>query len=156
VYCENGAFAFAGRVLHDHEPIALGNETVKSVITEIVQHRRGKNRHPARRTENLFDYAWNYGFGQRTGIPLPGEARGFLYPVKDWSKVSIAQIPMGHGVAVTRLQMLYAMAAIANDGVLMRPMIVEPTAGTRWLGGAALRAGKCPPSHRRQSRRRHD
>ena len=68
----------------------------------------------------LYDYSWNYGFGQRTGIPLPGEARGFLYPVKDWSKVSIAQIPMGHGVAVTRLQMLYAMAAIANDGWLMR------------------------------------
>jgi len=45
--------------------------------------------------------------------------------VKDWSKVSIAQIPMGHGVAVTRLQMLYAMAAIANDGWLMRPMIVK-------------------------------
>ena len=75
--------------------------------------------------ENLYDYAWNYGFGQRTGIPLPGEARGFLYPVKNWSKVSIAQIPMGHGVAVTRLQMLYAMAAIANGGWLMQPMIVS-------------------------------
>ena len=75
--------------------------------------------------DNLYDYALDYGFGQRTGIPLPGEARGFLYPVKDWSKVSIAQIPMGHGVAVTRLQMLYAMAAIANDGWLMRPMIVS-------------------------------
>jgi len=48
-----------------------------------------------------------------------------LYPVKNWSKVSIAQIPMGHGVNVTRLQMLFAMAAIANHGVLMRPMIVK-------------------------------
>ena len=75
--------------------------------------------------DNLYNYAWNYGFGRRSGIPLPGEARGFLYPAKDWSKVSIAQIPMGHGVAVTRLQMLYAMAAIANDGWLMQPMIVS-------------------------------
>ena len=48
-----------------------------------------------------------------------------LYPVKNWSKVSIAQIPMGHGVAVTRLQMLDAMAAIANGGWLMQPMIVS-------------------------------
>ena len=56
---------------------------------------------------------------------MPGEARGILYPVRKWSGVSIAQIPMGHGVAVTRLQMLMAMAAIANDGVLMRPMIVK-------------------------------
>ncbi len=122
VFCENGHFAFAGRVLHDHE--SLGNETVKSVITKSsnigaakIGIRLGE--------QNLYDYAWNYGFGQRTGIPLPGEARGFLYPVKNWSKVSIAQIPMGHGVAVTRLQMLYAMAAIANHGVLMRPMIVK-------------------------------
>ena len=45
--------------------------------------------------------------------------------MKDWSKVSIAQIPMGQGVAVTRLQMLDAMAAIANGGWLMQPMIVS-------------------------------
>jgi cell division protein FtsI/penicillin-binding protein 2 len=45
--------------------------------------------------------------------------------VKKWSKVSIAQIPMGQGVAVTRLQMMMAMCAIANDGWLMRPMLVD-------------------------------
>jgi len=122
VYCENGAFAFAGRVLHDHE--RLGNETVKSVITKSSNIGAAKIGIQLG-ADNLYSYAWNYGFGQRTGIPLPGEARGFLYPVKNWSKVSIAQIPMGHGVAVTRLQMLYAMAAIANRGVLMRPMIVK-------------------------------
>ena len=122
VFCENGHFAFAGRVLHDHE--SLGNETVKSVITKSSNIGAAKIGIKLGE-ENLYDYAWNYGFGQRTGIPLPGEARGFLYPVKDWSKVSIAQIPMGHGVAVTRLQMLYAMAAIANGGWLMRPMIVK-------------------------------
>ena len=122
VFCENGHFAFAGRVLHDHE--SLGNETVKSVITKSSNIGAAKIGIKLGE-QNLYDYAWNYGFGQRTGIPLPGEARGFLYPVKDWSKVSIAQIPMGHGVAVTRLQMIYAMAAIANDGWLMRPMIVS-------------------------------
>ena len=122
VFCENGAFAFASRVLHDHE--RLGNETVKSVITKSSNIGAAKIGIQLG-ADNLYSYAWNYGFGQRTGIPLPGEARGFLYPVKDWSKVSIAQIPMGHGVAVTRLQMLYAMAAIANHGVLMRPMIVK-------------------------------
>ncbi len=122
VFCENGHFAFAGRVLHDHE--SLGNETVKSVITKSSNIGAAKIGIKLR-ADNLYDYAWNYGFGQRTGIPLPGEARGFLYPVKNWSKVSIAQIPMGHGVAVTRLQMLFAMAAIANHGWLMRPMIVS-------------------------------
>src|ERR1700753_1407563 len=67
----------------------------------------------------------SYGIGQRTGIPLPGETRGVMYPVNKWYKVSLAQIPMGHGVLVTRLQMLDAMAAIANGGWLMRPMIVS-------------------------------
>ncbi|HSY09862.1 MAG TPA: penicillin-binding transpeptidase domain-containing protein, partial [Candidatus Dormibacteraeota bacterium] len=66
-----------------------------------------------------------FGFGERTGIPLPGEVSGILHPVKDWSKDSIAQIPMGHGVAVTRLQMVMAMCAVANDGWLMRPMLVK-------------------------------
>ncbi|MGH8023847.1 MAG: peptidoglycan D,D-transpeptidase FtsI family protein, partial [Limisphaerales bacterium] len=75
--------------------------------------------------ERLYDYAANYGFGERTGIPLPGEVAGILHPVKDWSKVSIVQIPMGHGVAVTRLQMVMAMAAIANHGCLMQPMLVK-------------------------------
>ncbi len=121
-FCENGHFAFAGKILHDHE--AYPNLTVKSIITKSSNIGAAKIGIKLG-AQSLYDYAWNYGFGQRTGIPLPGEARGILYPVKDWSKVSIAQIPMGHGVAVTRLQMLYAMAAIANHGWLMRPMIVS-------------------------------
>ncbi len=120
--CEHGHFAFAGKVLHDHE--AYGILSAESIITKSSNIGAAKIGIKLG-ADNLYDYAWDYGFGQRTGIPLPGEARGFLYPVKDWSKVSIAQIPMGHGVAVTRLQMLYAMAAIANDGWLMRPMIVK-------------------------------
>ena len=56
----------------------------------------------------------NFGFGSRTGIPLPGEVAGIVHPVNKWSKVTIAQIPMGHGIAVTRLQMTMAMATIAK------------------------------------------
>jgi cell division protein FtsI/penicillin-binding protein 2 len=120
--CEHGHFAFAGRVLHDHE--GFGLLTTKGIITKSSNIGAAKIGIKLG-AQGLYDYAWNYGFGQRTGILLPGEARGLLYPVKQWSKVSIAQIPMGHGVAVTRLQMIYAMAAIANHGWLMRPMIVS-------------------------------
>src|SRR5207248_11196180 len=73
----------------------------------------------------LYDYMRDFGFGTRAAIPLPGEVPGILHPVKKWSKVSIAQIPMGQGVAVTRLQMMMAMCAIANNGWLMRPMLVD-------------------------------
>ena len=121
-FCENGHFSFAGRPLRDHLP--FGDLTTEQIIT------KSSNIGAAKigillGEQNLYDYARNYGFGQRTGIPLPGEARGFLYPVKEWTKVSIAQIPMGQGVAVTRLQMMMAMGAIANHGWLMRPMLVS-------------------------------
>jgi cell division protein FtsI/penicillin-binding protein 2 len=50
---------------------------------------------------------------------------GIVHPLTNWSKVSIAQIPMGQGIAVSSLQMTMAMCAIANKGMLMRPMLVD-------------------------------
>jgi cell division protein FtsI/penicillin-binding protein 2 len=52
-------------------------------------------------------------------------AKNFVRPADKWGKYSIVQIPMGQGVAVTRLQMAMVLGAIANDGVLMRPMLVK-------------------------------
>ncbi len=120
--CENGAFRFAGRVLHDHE--RYGNLSVERIIT------KSSNIGSAKigillGEERLYEYMCDFGFGMPTGIQLPAESRGILHPVKKWSKVTIAQIPMGHGIAVTRLQMALAMAAIANEGWLMRPMLVN-------------------------------
>ena len=120
--CEHGHFAYAGKILHDHD--SHGMLSTEEIITHSSNIGAAKIGIKLGE-EKLFQYAWDYGFGQRTGILLPGEARGLLHPVKNWSKVSIAQIPMGHGVAVTRLQMLEAMSAIANDGWLMRPMLVK-------------------------------
>ncbi|HEX9046535.1 MAG TPA: penicillin-binding protein 2 [Verrucomicrobiae bacterium] len=122
-FCEQGHFAYAGKVLHDHE--RLGDETVRNIIMKSSNIGAAKIAIERLGDHALYNYAWNYGFGQRTGINLPGEAKGLLYPVSKWSKVSLAQIPMGHGVAVTRLQMLDAMAAIANGGWLMQPMIIS-------------------------------
>ena len=120
--CEHGHFAYAGRVLHDHEP--LGTLSVERIITKSsnigaakIGIRMGEQR--------LYDYIMCFGFGERTGLPLPGEVRGIVHPVEDWSKVSIAQIPMGQGIAVTRLQMIMAMCAVANHGQLMHPMLVR-------------------------------
>lgn len=120
--CEHGHFAFAGKVLHDHE--AYGVLTTENIITKSSNI--GAAKIGIRLGEkSLYDYAYDFGFGQYSGITLPGEVKGILHPVDKWSKVSIAQIPMGHGVAVTRLQMLMAMGALANNGWLMRPMIVN-------------------------------
>ncbi|HEX3718248.1 MAG TPA: penicillin-binding protein 2 [Verrucomicrobiae bacterium] len=120
--CEHGHFFYAGRTLHDHE--AYGVLTVENIITKSSNIGAAKIGIRLGQDE-LYEYIHNFGFGERTGIPLPDEAAGLVHPVKDWSKVSIAQIPMGQGIAVTPLQMVMAMSAIANDGVLMRPMLVN-------------------------------
>jgi cell division protein FtsI/penicillin-binding protein 2 len=73
----------------------------------------------------LYQYMRDFGFGTRTGIPLGGEVDGIVHPLNKWEKLSISRIPMGHGVSATPLQMVMAMCAIANDGWLMRPMLVD-------------------------------
>lgn len=120
--CEHGHFYYAGRPLHDHQ--SYGVLSVENIITKSsnigaakIGIKMGENR--------LYEYIRDFGFGARTGIPLQGEVSGIFHPLKSWSKVSIAQIPMGQGIAVTRLQMAMAMCAIANNGWLMRPMLVD-------------------------------
>jgi cell division protein FtsI/penicillin-binding protein 2 len=120
--CEHGHFHFAGRPLHDHE--SYGVLSVENIITHSSNIGAAKIGIKLGE-ERLYDYIHNYGFGTRTGVPLQGEVGGIVHPVKKWSKVSIAQIPMGQGIAVNGLQMMMAMCAIANKGVLMRPMIVD-------------------------------
>ena len=73
----------------------------------------------------LYNYIKLYGFGERTGIDLPGEINGRVAPTRQWTKISITRIPMGQGVCVTPLQMVMAMGAIANGGKLMLPQIVH-------------------------------
>jgi cell division protein FtsI/penicillin-binding protein 2 len=120
--CEHGHFFFAGKNLHDHEQ--YGIMSVERIITKssnIGAAKIGMKLGEAR----LYDYIRDFGFGSVTGLPLPAESSGIVHALKNWKKVSIAQIPMGQGIAVTRMQMLMAMCAIANEGCLMRPMLVD-------------------------------
>ncbi len=126
VFCENGVFQYGGITLHDAEHNHLGNIPVWEVLeksSNIGASKIGMKLQAPR----LYDYMTDFGFGAATGIPLPGEvsAKRFVRPANEWGKYSIAQIPMGQGVAVTRLQMAMAVGAIANGGVLMRPMLVK-------------------------------
>jgi len=122
--CLHGSFGYAGRTLHDHSSYDV--LTVEQIISKssnigaaLIGIKLGE--------ERLYDYIQRFGFGVATGVPLPGEvsARPFVKPVKRWSKVSIARIPMGQGISVTPLQMTMALCAIANNGLLMRPMLVQ-------------------------------
>ncbi|PLX26004.1 MAG: hypothetical protein C0600_11365 [Ignavibacteria bacterium] len=73
--------------------------------------------------ERFYKYARNFGFGVKTGIELPGELNGDLRKPLDWDGTTLNYLAFGYGLAVTPLQIACAYAAIANDGVLMRPFI---------------------------------
>ena len=126
VFCENGVFHFAGITLHDSEGHHFGNLTVQQVLQKSSNIGASKIGIQLQ-APKLYDYMQDFGLGAFTGIPLPHEvsAKNYVRPANKWGKYSIAQIPMGQGVAVTRLQMVMAVGAIANGGVLMRPMLVK-------------------------------
>jgi len=120
--CENGAFMYAGRLLHDAHPYGVLNvEEILFHSSNIGAAKVGLRMGPAR----LSDYIHRYGFGHKTEITLPGEVSGIAHPLSRWNNLSITRIPMGHEIAVTPLQMLMAMNTIANKGVRMKPMIVK-------------------------------
>lgn len=121
--CGNGVFPYGGRVLHDHH--AYKELSVEGIITKSSNIGSAKIALEHLGNDGLYSYVKKFGFGSRTGIPLPGEVAGIVHPTKAWSKISIVQIPMGHGVTTTPLQTVMAMAAVANGGKLMRPMLVK-------------------------------
>jgi len=72
----------------------------------------------------FYDYIRAFGFGEHTGVELPWESGGTLQPVADWHSYMIGPISMGQGVGVTPLQLVTAVSAIANGGLLYRPHVV--------------------------------
>ncbi|WP_460176171.1 peptidoglycan D,D-transpeptidase FtsI family protein [Thermodesulfovibrio hydrogeniphilus] len=75
--------------------------------------------------ERLYNYIKKFGFGEKTGIDLPGEVSGYVRPPQKWSGTSIGAIPIGQEVAVTAIQILRAYSAIANGGYIVRPFVVS-------------------------------
>ena len=122
VDCENGYWHYGGYPLRDSH--GSDKLTVKDVLKQSSNIGTAKIAMMLGE-ERLEDYLRAFGFGSRLGIETPGEERGLLYPRSKWNKLSITRLPMGQGVAVTALQMVNAVCAIANDGFLMRPMLVQ-------------------------------
>jgi cell division protein FtsI (penicillin-binding protein 3) len=77
--------------------------------------------------DRLDEYLRRFGFGERTALDLPHEEEGQLLDPDDWYGTSIGSIPIGQGISVTAMQMLYAYNTIANDGVYLPPTLVRAT-----------------------------
>jgi cell division protein FtsI (penicillin-binding protein 3)/stage V sporulation protein D (sporulation-specific penicillin-binding protein) len=122
VFCENGVWNYGGRALHDSH--GYGAMTVNDILVKSSNIGAAKLA-LSLGEQKLYEYIRSFGFGERTGIELPGESPGAVHPPQRWNKISITRIPMGHEVGVTALQMVTAMAAIANGGKLVTPRIVK-------------------------------
>ena len=122
IFCENGLWNYGGRPLHDHK--AYGELSVQDILVKSSNIGAAKLAISVG-DQKFYEYIRRFGFGERTGIELPGEIGGVIRPPQSWSKISITRIPMGHEVGVTPLQMTVAMATIANGGKLVTPRIVK-------------------------------
>ncbi len=125
IFCENGVWNFGGAALHDHRPFA--DLSVKDILVKSSNVGAAKLALSVG-DQKFYEYIRRFGFGERTGIELPGEISGRIRSPQFWSKISITRIPMGHEIGVTPLQMTVAMAAIANGGKLITPRIVKSIA----------------------------
>jgi cell division protein FtsI (penicillin-binding protein 3) len=126
-FCENGRFKFAKRVIRDAHPHGLLTfaEVIQyssNICTSKVAAQLGAQR--------WYGYLRAFGFGQRTGIDVPAEGGGILRPVERWAAIDLATHSFGQGVAVTPLQMVTAIGAIANGGTLMQPHLVRRVVGS--------------------------
>ena len=124
--CENGVFDYFGSEIEDHE--AYDQLTLSQIIKHSsnigiikIAEKIG--------SKTLYKYARIFGFGLSTNLGLNGETSGLLKPENNWSRISVGQISMGHEVAVSTLQLATAFSAIANDGYLVKPYIVEQIVG---------------------------
>src|SRR6266699_490011 len=122
IFCENGLWNFGGAALHDHR--AFGYLSVRDVLIKSSNIGAAKLALSIGE-QRFYEYIRRFGFGERTGIELPGEINGLIRPPQSWSRISITRIPMGHEIGVTPLQMTVAMATIANGGKLITPLIVK-------------------------------
>ncbi|OGU01112.1 MAG: penicillin-binding protein [Geobacteraceae bacterium GWC2_48_7] len=120
--CEWGTFKVADRTIHDTHKFG------RIPVSDILKH--SSNIGAAKIGFRLGDerysrYLKNFGFGEKTGIDLPGEATGNIRSGRRWYGVDLANISFGQGVTASAIQLVSAVSAVANGGNLMKPYIVE-------------------------------
>lgn len=123
-FCENGSYQIGKSRISEASNHQFGWLTLRSIIAKSsnigaikIAQRLGNRR--------FYDYIRKFGFGRRLGVDLPGEASGTLRSIRQWSGLSLASISFGHEISVTPIQMVSAIAAIANGGVLIRPRLTQ-------------------------------
>lgn len=121
-FCEDGAYQVGDYRIHDTSPHGwLTLENIIKYSSNIGAVKVGETIGP----QILYRTLRDFGFGEKTGIDCPGEAPGSLPHFRRWSKAHTGTISYGHGMSATALQLITAVCAIANNGALMKPYIVQ-------------------------------
>jgi cell division protein FtsI (penicillin-binding protein 3) len=129
IFCEHGTYKLGNVTIHDtHQNDWLTPTQILAKSSNIgalkIALNLGEN--------GLYSAFRRFGFGEPTGLPLPGEAAGVLRPKsRPWFEVETANASFGQGISVTTVQLAVAMAAIANGGRLMEPLLVKKVADAR-------------------------
>jgi cell division protein FtsI/penicillin-binding protein 2 len=128
----------ADRTIHEAHARGTQRMTVRQIVeyssnigTITIAQRLGEGR--------LASWIDRFGFGKSTGIDFPGETGGFALPLEQWSGSTIGTVPIGHGIAVTPVQMARAYSVIANGGLLVRPHLIDRIEGRDVSGRRARR-----------------
>lgn len=121
INCLEGSIKVGGRIIHDHAPFGWLS------VTDILRHSSDVGAIQVGLKlgdQELYKYIKAFGFGDRTGIRLPGESRGLVRPPQRWTPMSIGAVSMGQEVAVTPVQVISMVSALADGGVYHAPRIV--------------------------------
>jgi cell division protein FtsI (penicillin-binding protein 3) len=120
INCGNGSITLFGRVIHDHS--RYGSLSMADVLARS-SNIGAINIGLQVGDKNLYQYIRRFGFGKKTGLPLPGESGGMVRPLRVWDKSSIGSVAMGHEIGVTALQLAQACSVIASGGFLVKPRL---------------------------------
>ncbi|MEE8341575.1 MAG: penicillin-binding protein [Candidatus Neomarinimicrobiota bacterium] len=130
--CENGSFQYKSINISDHEPynnLTLGEIIEKSSNIGIIKVASKVGE------KSLYKYTQKYGFGTSTKIGLNTESSGILRKLKDWSKISLGELSMGHEIGITVMQLAMAYSAVSNGGILLKPYIINKIEGVSAYSG---------------------
>lgn len=113
---------YRARLPNDHRP--FGEMSVARIVAQssnrgvaFMSVKLGRQR--------MYDYSRSFGFGQRSGLPMIGEVNGTLHPINRWDGLTITRLPIGHAISATPIQIHQAMATLANEGVRMKPRLIN-------------------------------
>lgn len=129
INCHNGFLALPGRVVHEAHRgfgvLSMAEVLEKSSNIGAIEIGAQVG------AENMYDYVHRFGFGSRTGLPLPAESPGLLRKLNRWGTTSLASISMGQEVSTTSVQLARACSVVANGGFLVQPKLVLESGGVK-------------------------